>query len=96
MFDVEVLLYMLGLTAALVVGILAGLALRNRKRVGLDKVTLAVIIVLIFSLGFSIGSNNELLNALPRVGVSAIVITLLAIGFSVLFVKAAGKVVKLT
>jgi hypothetical protein len=35
--------------------------------------------ILIFSLGFSIGSNNELLNSLPIVGLNAIIISLLTI-----------------
>jgi predicted ABC-type exoprotein transport system permease subunit len=43
--------------------------------------------VLIFSLGFSIGSNSELLNSLPEVGLSAVVIASLAIVFSVVLVK---------
>jgi hypothetical protein len=52
-------------------------------------------VVLIFSLGFSIGANNELLNALPRVGLNAIVILLLAVFFSAVLVKAAMKAVEL-
>jgi uncharacterized membrane protein YbjE (DUF340 family) len=86
---------MLSLTASLVAGVLLGYFLRNKKRISLNRITLAIIIVLIFSLGFSIGSSNELLNALPKVGLDAFVITLLAIGFSVVFVKIAEKVVKL-
>lgn len=93
MLGVEVFLYMIGLTATLVAGMLLGLFLRDKKHVNLNRITFAVIIMLIFSLGFSIGSSNELLDSLPRVGLSAIVITLLAIGFSVLFVKAAEKAV---
>jgi hypothetical protein len=90
--DPQVVIYMASLTAALVFGILFGYLLRNKKHVNLNKVTMGVIVVLIFSLGFSIGSNNELLGSLPQVGLNAIVIVLLAIGFSVAFVKAAGKV----
>jgi uncharacterized membrane protein YbjE (DUF340 family) len=86
---------MLSLTIFLVAGVLLGYFLRNKKRINLNHVTLAIIIVLIFSLGFSIGSSNELLNALPKVGLDALVITLLAIGFSVVFAKIAEKVVKL-
>jgi hypothetical protein len=51
--------------------------------------------VLIFSLGFSMGSNNELLSAMPKVGLDAVVILTLTVLFSVVFVKAVGKMVKM-
>ena len=92
MLDSQVIIYMASLTVSLIAGILSGYLLRNKKHVNLDKITLGVIVVLIFSLGFSIGSNSELLGSLPRVGLNAVVIVLLAIGFSVALVKAAGKV----
>lgn len=95
MLDAKIVLYMLGLTASLVAGVLLGYFLRNKRRISLNRVTLAIIIILIFSLGFSIGSSNELLSALPKVGLDALVITLLAIGFSVVFAKIAEKAVKL-
>jgi len=85
---------LLSLTVPLAVGILLGYLLRNRKRIKLDKVSLAVIIILIFSLGFSIGSNNELLNAMPRVGFNALIISVLTILFSIAFVKAGKRMVK--
>ena len=46
---------------------------------------------MIFSLGFGIGSNSELLNSLPDVGLSAVVIASLAIVFSVILVKAVKR-----
>ena len=79
-------LSMLILVVPLVVGVVVGFLLRDKKRVNLSKLTFGVILVLIFCLGFSIGSNNELLASFPSVGVSASVLALLAIGFSVLFV----------
>jgi FtsH-binding integral membrane protein len=79
------------LIAPMVVGIVLGYFLRERRRVDLGRVTLGVILVLIFSLGFGMGSSREVLEALPRVGVSALVITSLAIGFSVLFVRLARR-----
>jgi uncharacterized membrane protein YbjE (DUF340 family) len=85
---------LLSLTVPLAAGILVGYLLRNRKRIKLDKVSLAVIVILIFSLGFSIGSNNELLNALPEVGLNALIISVLTILFSIAFVKAGRKMVK--
>ena len=85
---------LLSLIIPLAVGILLGYLLRNRKLVKLDKVSLAVIIVLIFSLGFGIGSNNELLDALPKVGFNALIISVLTILFSIAFVKAGRRMVK--
>ncbi len=76
------------------VGVASGYLLRNRKLPKLDKLSLGVIVVLIFSLGFGIGSNNELLAALPQVGLQALVISTLAILFSIAFVKAGKRLVK--
>jgi hypothetical protein len=70
----------------LIAGLFFGYLLRERKKVNLAKATLGIILILIFSLGFTIGSNNELLGSMSSVGLSAILMALLAIGFSVLFV----------
>jgi uncharacterized membrane protein YbjE (DUF340 family) len=85
----------LNLIAALIAGMALGYVLRKKKRINITRVTFGVILFLIFSLGFSLGSNNELLTSLPKVGLNAVVILMSAVGFSVLFVKAAGKMVKL-
>jgi hypothetical protein len=77
---------MLVLVVPLVVGVAAGFLLRDKWRFGLGRATFGVILVLIFSLGFTIGSNGELLASFPSVGVTAFGLVLLAIGFSVLFV----------
>ena len=87
MFDFSVLV----LVVPLALGIVCGFLLRGRKIVNLSRVTFGVILVLIFSLGFTIGSNNDLLASLPSVGVSAFVMALLAIGFSVFFVVLARR-----
>ena len=84
---------MLNFIVPLIAGILLGYVLRNKKRVNLSQVTFGAIVVLIFSLGFSIGSNNELLAAMPRVGLNAVVVLTLTILFSVIFVKAVRKMV---
>jgi uncharacterized membrane protein YbjE (DUF340 family) len=84
----------LKLIVPLAAGILLGYSLQNRKLVKLDKVSLAVIIMLIFSLGFGIGSNNELLNAMPKVGFNALIISVLTILFSIAFVKAGRRMVR--
>jgi Lysine exporter LysO len=77
---------MLVLVVPLVLGVVAGFFLRGKWHFGLGKVTFGVILILIFSLGFSIGSDNELLASFPSVGVSALALALFGIGFSVLFV----------
>jgi uncharacterized membrane protein YbjE (DUF340 family) len=83
------------LVIPLITGIILGYLLQNKRRMNLGKITFGVIIALIFSLGFSIGSNNALLNSLPSVGVYAIVILALVLLFSVLFVKVVRKLVKI-
>ena len=88
-------LSMLVLVVPLVLGVVAGFLLRDKRHFDLSKVTFGVILVLIFSLGFTIGSNNELLASFPSVGVSALVFALLAIGFSVLFVVLVRRRLKL-
>jgi uncharacterized transporter YbjL len=80
----------------LVTGVVVGYLLRGTKHVSFGRVTLAAILVLIFSLGFGIGSNNELLGSLVKVGLNAVVIASLAIVFSVVFVKAVRKLVRLS
>jgi uncharacterized membrane protein YadS len=79
----------------LIAGILLGFLLQNKKRFNLGKVNFAAIIVLIFSLGFMIGSDNELLASMYRIGFDSIIIVLLSVFFSTVFVKAIRKVVKL-
>jgi predicted ABC-type exoprotein transport system permease subunit len=79
------------LVVPLVAGIVLGYFLRNKRKTNLGKATFGIILVLIFSLGFGIGSNSELLNSLPDVGLSAVVIASLAIVFSVVLVKAVKR-----
>jgi hypothetical protein len=86
---------MLNFIVPLIAGILLGYVLRNKKRVNLSQVTFGTIIVLIFSLGFNIGSSNELLGAMPKVGLNAVVVLMLTLFFSVVFVKAARKMVRM-
>jgi hypothetical protein len=80
----------------LIAGIILGYFLRGKKHIGFGRVTLAAILVLIFSLGFGIGSNNGLLGSLAKVGLNAVVIASLAIVFSVVFMKAVRKLVHLS
>jgi predicted ABC-type exoprotein transport system permease subunit len=79
------------LVVPLMAGMFLGYFLRKKRKVNLGKATFGIILVLIFSLGFGIGSNSELLNSLPDVGLSAVVIASLAIVFSVVLVKAVKR-----
>ncbi|MGB9741025.1 MAG: LysO family transporter [Candidatus Bathyarchaeia archaeon] len=79
----------------LVAGIILGYFLRNKKHLNFNKIISGIILVLIFSLGFAIGSNNELLAVMPRVGLGSIVLLSAALFFSILFVEAARKLMKL-
>jgi uncharacterized membrane protein YbjE (DUF340 family) len=84
------------LTLPLLAGILSGYLLRRMKKINLDRAAGAIVVVLIFSLGFSIGSDAELLGSLPRIGLSALVMALSAVLFSILFTVWARKKVGLT
>ena len=87
-------LSLLDVVLPLVIGVLCGYLLRNQKLPRLENLSLAVVVILIFSLGFGIGSNNQLLSALPQVGLQALLISALAIAFSIVFVKAGKRLVK--
>jgi uncharacterized membrane protein YbjE (DUF340 family) len=86
---------MIRLILPLVAGIFIGYFLRNKKYLNLNKIVSGIILVLIFSLGFTIGSNSDLLAMMPQVGLSAIVLLSTALLFSILFVKAARKLAKI-
>ena len=90
MFDPLTLVYLI---VPLVLGILMGYQLRDKKLPKLDKVSLAIVVVLIFSLGFGVGSNSELLSSLPQVGIQGLVIAVLSILFSIVFVKVGKRLV---
>jgi ABC-type polysaccharide/polyol phosphate export permease len=79
----------------LIAGAAVGYFFRNRRRLDLGRLTFGAIVILIFSMGFSIGSNNELLQSLPSIGLDALVIVALAMFFSVVFLKAFRKMAKL-
>lgn len=83
------------LLVSLIAGILVGILIRNKTHFDLSKITFAAIAVLIFSLGFTIGSNNDLLASMHNIGLNAIVIVLMSAFFSIVFVKIARKAVRL-
>lgn len=83
------------LVPPLVMGVLLGYYLRGKKPFIVGRLVFGVILVLIFSLGFSIGSNTELLAIMPSVAFNALVLLVMALLFSILFVKAFRRLVKL-
>ena len=91
MINITVLFLIIPLAA----GMLVGYLLREKKKINLDKTTLAIILMLIFSLGFTIGSDNNLLASIPKVGVSALAMSVSAIAFSVFFVVLARRRLKI-
>jgi uncharacterized membrane protein YbjE (DUF340 family) len=85
----------LNVIVPLIAGIAVGYFLRNKKHVDLGKLIFGAIVILIFSMGFLIGSNNDLLQSMPEIGLNALVMAVLAIFFSIIFLKAFKKMVKL-
>ncbi len=84
-----------GLLIPLVAGVAVGFAWRSRKRLDLNRLTLVAIVVLIFSMGFSIGSNDALLSSMPVIGAQALVLVILILVFSIVFVMGARRLVRL-
>lgn len=79
--------------------LLLGLALgyilrREKKRLNLNRLIFWVILILVFSLGFTVGSNNELLALMPDAGLKAVVLSGLTLIFTILFFKALEKMVR--
>jgi uncharacterized membrane protein YbjE (DUF340 family) len=91
MSDVLTMVYLM---IPLVAGIFVGYLARDKKKIKLDKASVAIIVLLIFCVGFSISSSNELLAAMPTVGLQALLICVLAVAFSIAFVVVGRKLVK--
>lgn len=89
------LLDIVALVPPLIAGMVVGYCLRGKKLFSIEKLVLGVILVLIFSLGFSIGSNTQLLEIMPTIGLNAIVLLFMTLLFSIVFVKAARKMVRI-
>ncbi|MEM3601297.1 MAG: LysO family transporter [Candidatus Bathyarchaeia archaeon] len=79
----------------LFLGLVLGYILRRgKKRLNLDRLIFWVILFLVFSLGFTVGSNNELLAVMPDAGFKAVVLSAMTLIFTILFIKALGKMVR--
>ena len=71
----------------LLAGFLLGLLLKGRMKLPTSAITLASICLLLFILGLEIGGNRELLANLPTMGLTALVVSVLAILGSVFFAR---------
>ncbi len=69
---------MLTVISIMTAGILAGFFLRNREKWKWynAKLTMVAIYALLFVLGISIGTNQEIIQNLPKLGWVALLITL--------------------
>ncbi|MFW5708233.1 MAG: LysO family transporter [Bacteroidota bacterium] len=77
---------MLTVVAIMFAGMLAGYLLRGQKRILRmnARLTMWVIYLLLFFLGLAIGGDEYIMRQLPELGLMALLITLLAVGGSLL------------
>ncbi|MFW5725409.1 MAG: LysO family transporter [Bacteroidota bacterium] len=77
---------MLTVVAIMFAGMLAGYLLRGQKRILRmnARLTMWVIYLLLFLLGLAIGGDEYIMRQLPELGLMALLITLLAVGGSLL------------
>lgn len=83
------------LIVPLAVGMLLGYFLRGKRSMLLDRAVSLVILALIFSLGFSMGANGELLAVLPNIGLVTFVLLVMALLFSIVSVKTARRILRI-
>ncbi len=73
-------LYIIG---AMIVGVLFGWILRNKKLAFISPTTMTLVCILLFVLGVQIGSNKQAIKELGTLGVPTILITVCAMGGSI-------------
>lgn len=71
----------------LLAGFLLGLLLKGRVKLPTSAITMASICLLLFILGLEIGGNDELLGNLPTMGLTALIVTVLAVLGSVVLAR---------
>lgn len=71
----------------LLAGFLFGLLLKRRVKLPTSAITMASICLLLFILGLEIGGNDELLGNLPTMGLTALIVTVLAVLGSVVLAR---------
>ena len=62
-------------------------ALRSRPLVWVSKLQFVALMILIVTLGVNLGANDEVISSLGEIGLSALVITVFAMGGSLLFLS---------
>lgn len=67
---------MLKIVGIMLLGVMAGYLLRNRKLPWLQKLIAVVIWLLLFLLGIAVGTNGEIMNRLDTIGLEALVLAL--------------------
>lgn len=73
------------------IGIIIGYVFKNRSLSWSSVVVKYVVYILLFSLGLSVGANDNVMSNLGVIAADAIVITLFAVLGSVLFAKIVYK-----
>ena len=71
----------------LLAGFLFGLLLKGRVKLPTSAITMVSICLLLFILGLEIGGNDELLGNLPTMGLTALIVTVLAVLGSVVLAR---------
>ncbi len=83
------------LIGLLVVGVILGYALRNQRLFvgGAAKLVTLAVYLLLFTLGISIGGDKAIFDLLPELGLKSVVLTVGAIGGTVVAAWAFGRFV---
>ncbi|MBD5199180.1 MAG: LysO family transporter [Bacteroidales bacterium] len=68
--------------SAMFVGIGVGFLLRRFKLGWLPRITMCLILLLLFLLGLDVGSDEHIVKSIPTLGVEALVIAVVSIVFS--------------
>lgn len=67
---------MISIIATMLLGITVGFILRNNiKSMLINHLIFGVVLLLLFLMGLSIGTDNKLINVLPSLGLQAIIIS---------------------
>lgn len=74
---------MLKIVGIMLLGVFSGYLLRHRKLTWVSGVVTGAIWLLLFLLGIAVGTNDEILNNLDTIGWQALVLSVGAVGGSV-------------
>ncbi|MBK5253500.1 MAG: hypothetical protein JJE03_03390 [Peptostreptococcaceae bacterium] len=82
---------------AMILGYFLASKVRNNKEKfnKLDEIFNGLIVLLILLMGIRMGSDQKVISNLGMIGFSSVVVSVLVVGFSVLFVSLARKVMRL-